>query len=102
MTKTYRVVLHLDEGYRATTTLVNVRNLLEDLGVDAVEEVKVVVYADGVYALRTGDRHEGAVRFALCRGGLETHGLVPDDFRGAGFELVSSGVAELVRLQAAG
>jgi intracellular sulfur oxidation DsrE/DsrF family protein len=107
----YRVVFHLDEPSkgRADQVFRNIENLLADLGDNNVE-VELVANGGGVKALvkDSDSRAEQidplaakGVRFAACAYSLRQLGIAREALLES-VEVVSSGVGELVKKQAAG
>ncbi|MCL5031151.1 MAG: DsrE family protein [Bacteroidetes bacterium] len=107
----YKVVFHLDEGVkaRADMVLINISNLIADLGEDNVT-IELVANSEGVTAfLKEPNWHiskiEGlmakGVRFVVCANSLRQAGLTKDSLM-AQIEVVPAGVSELVKKQAEG
>jgi len=107
----YRVVFHLDEGGKAKGELVfkNIENLIADLGEGNVE-VELVANAEGITSLLRSPNLHGelvqrlvakGVRFVACANALRQMGLEKKELLDP-VEIVSAGVAELVKRQAQG
>lgn len=105
-----KTVVHLLSGDEAeqATALAIARNLLED-ETDSIEDVAVVVQADGIRAIDADGEHgeqvrdliEDGVAFSACSNTLESKGLEASDLV-AGVETVPEGVVEVTRLQSDG
>jgi intracellular sulfur oxidation DsrE/DsrF family protein len=107
----YRVAFELTESAsgKVKAVLGNIQHLREQLA-PAKVEIELVAHSDGIMALyRAGNAEAKAirelarqgVRFAACETTMASRGLTADDLLEEA-ELVPSGVAELVRRQAAG
>ena len=107
----YRVVFHLDEPSkgRADQVFRNIENMLADLG-DNIVEVELVANGGGVKALVNDSDSRvdqidplaaKGVRFAACAHSLRQLGIAREALLES-VEVVSSGVGELVKKQAAG
>lgn len=105
-----QTVVHLLSGDEAEqdTALAIARNLLED-ETDSIEDVAVVVQADGIRVVDADGDHAGTVReliddgveFSACANTLEAHGLEESSLVD-GVETVPEGVVEVTRLQSDG
>ena len=109
--KTYRVVFHLDEPSRGRADQVfkNIENLLADLGENSVD-VELVANGGGVKALVKGPDSRAdqvdqlaakGVRFVACANSLSMLGIAKESLLES-VDVVSAGVAELVKKQAEG
>ncbi|WP_114578338.1 DsrE family protein [Saliphagus sp. LR7] len=105
-----KTVLHLLSGDETEqeTTLAIARNLLED-ETGSIDDVAVVVQADGVDAITTGVETEDQVQalleddvsFKACRNTLDMMDLEEADLID-GIETVPEGAVEVTRLQTDG
>lgn len=102
----YRVVFQVSEAdpHVHETTLRNVRNTAVDLGPDA--EIALVAHGPGIRLL-TGETGfgdqisgllEGRIQVLGCRNTLDRL-QIPDDQVLPGVEIVTAGIAEIVRRQ---
>jgi uncharacterized protein len=109
--KKYKVIFHIDEPSKGRTVqvLMNITNLLDDLG-DGNVEVELLANGGGVRALlkETDDQAEqvGAlskrgVRFVACQNSLDHLNMQRADLLDLA-EVVPAGVSELVRKQTEG
>jgi intracellular sulfur oxidation DsrE/DsrF family protein len=109
--KRYRVIFHIDEPSkgRADQVLMNITNLLDDLGQDVVE-VELLANGGGVRAMAR--ESEGSARqvevlaqrgvhFVACQHSLEHLSMQREDLLDL-VDVVPAGVSELVTKQAAG
>lgn len=102
-----QTVFHLITGDpdQQQTALTLAENLAEDDSID-VDDIVVVLQADGIEPVRAGGSDEDRVRslqekgiaFSACGNTLELKGMERSDLVG-GVDVVPSGVAELTRLQ---
>ena len=104
----YRVVFHVDDESKAGLALVNIENLLADLGEENVE-VELVANYKGVLMYDKEFKHrdkilklkEKGVTFIACAHSIEALGIPREkilDF----VKVVPSGVGEIVKRQAEG
>jgi intracellular sulfur oxidation DsrE/DsrF family protein len=109
--KRYRVIFHIDEPSkgRADQVLMNITNLLDDLGQDEVE-VELLANGGGVRAVAKGSEGaagqievlaERGVHFVACQHSLEHLGMQREDLLDL-VDVVPAGVSELVTKQAEG
>ncbi len=107
----YKVIFHLDEPSkgRADQVMMNITNLLNDLG-DGNVEVELLANGGGVRALARGPEGQAdqvellakrRVRFVACQHSLEHLNLSREDLLDL-VEVVPAGVSELVKIQAEG
>ena len=107
----YKAIFHLDEPSkgRADQVLMNINNLLNDLG-DRNVEVELLANGGGVRALTKGpegqvDQMEllskRGVRFVACQNSLEHLNLSREDLLNM-VEVVTAGISELVKKQVEG
>jgi intracellular sulfur oxidation DsrE/DsrF family protein len=105
----HRVVFHIDEYNKGNLVLMNIENLLADIGERNVE-VELLANAEGIAVLfKTPDLHgeqvarlaARGVRFAACANTLRQMGLTKDVLFDH-VQIVPSGVGELVKKQTLG
>jgi hypothetical protein len=104
-----RAVIHVDleDEARLNEALANVRNLLDEIGDDAVESV-VVANGAVVKLLKRGRSesldgrveklHRRGVAFRVCGNALNFHEVGEDELQSV-WEVVPAGIAEIVRLE---
>lgn len=105
-----QTVIHLisGDGGEQETALAIARNLLEDES-GSIDDVAVVVQADGVQAIEAGQKNHDQVRellddgvsFKACSNTLDTMDLTESDLV-EGVETVPEGAVEITRLEADG
>lgn len=104
----YKVVFHIDEEDKAGLVLHNINNLIIDIGEDNLE-IELVANGDAVKLLVKGIEFEPMfkelakkrVRFCACANALRNFGIQKDEL--IDFVIVvSAGVGEIVKKQAAG
>jgi intracellular sulfur oxidation DsrE/DsrF family protein len=109
--KRYRVIFHIDEPSkgRAGQVLINITNLLDDLGQDVVE-VELLANGGGVRAMARGSESaaeqvevlaQRGVHFVACQHSLEHLSMQREDLLDL-VDVVPAGVSELVTKQAEG
>jgi uncharacterized protein len=107
----YKVVFHLDEPSkgRSDQVLMNITNLLDDLG-DGNVDVELLANGGGVRALakesdgqveQVASLAQRGVRFVACAHSLEHLNMQPNELLNL-VEIVPAGVSELVKKQAEG
>src|SRR5512146_1339896 len=107
----YKVIFHIDEPSkgRADQVMMNITNLLNDLG-DGNVEVELLANGGGVRALVKGPEGQAeevealtkrGVRFVACEHSLEHLNMQRRDLLDS-VTVVSAGVSELVKKQAEG
>jgi intracellular sulfur oxidation DsrE/DsrF family protein len=109
--KKYRVIFHIDEPSkgRANQVLMNITNLLDDLGQDVVE-VELLANGGGVRAMARGSESaagqvevlaQRGVHFVACQHSLEHLSMQREELLDL-VDVVPAGVSELVTKQAEG
>ena len=106
----YRVLIHFDEAdeKKQASVLRNVRNVLEDLGVDQTQ-VELVAHGPGLdifldqstVADGVAELQARGVIMAACRNTLRERNIAQERLL-PGVQIVSSGIGELVRRQQEG
>lgn len=105
----YRVVFHLDEQVKATLVLNNIINLITDIGEENLD-IEMVANGDAVKVLVRGTNEFGAmlkelvekrVIICACANAIRNLGIHKDELLDF-VSIVSSGVGEIVKKQAAG
>ncbi len=107
----YKVIFHIDEPSkgRAEQVLMNITNLLDDLG-DGSVDVELLANGGGVRALAKASEipagtvealAQRGVRFVACAHSLDHFNMQPADLL-EGVQVVPAGVSELVKKQAEG
>lgn len=103
-----KVVFHLDEEDKASLVLHNISNLIKDIGEENLE-IEMVVNSDTVKLLIKGIEFEPMfeelvkkqVKFCACANSMRNLGIQKDELLNF-VTVVSSGVGEIVKKQAAG
>lgn len=107
--KKYRVIFHIDEPNKGYLVLMNIENLIADLGESNVE-VELLANAEGIAVLfESPNIHSEqverlaamGVRFATCANTLRQKGLTKEVLFDH-VQIVPSGVGELVKKQTLG
>ncbi len=107
----YKVIFHIDEPSkgRADQVMMNITNLLNDLG-DGNVEVELLANGGGVRSLTRGPEGQAdqvellakrGMRFVACQHSLEHLNLSREDLLDL-VEVVPAGIGELVKKQAEG
>jgi len=104
----YKVVFHIDEQVKAGLVLNNISNLITDIGEDNLE-IEMVANGDAVKLLVNGIEFEPMLKelvkkqvgFCACANSLRSLGLRKEELLDF-VEVVSAGVGEIVKKQAAG
>lgn len=104
----YKVVFHIDEQVKAGLVLNNISNLITDIGEDNLE-IEMVANGDAVKLLVNGIEFEPMLKelvkkqvgFCACANSLHSLGLRKEELLDF-VEVVSAGVGEIVKKQAAG
>ncbi|MDR3666554.1 MAG: DsrE family protein [Ignavibacteriaceae bacterium] len=105
----YKVVFHIDEQVKVGLTLHNISNLITDIGGDNLEietvansdAVQVLVRSNNEFGPMLKELAEKQVVFCACANAMRNLGIQKDEL----FDfvtVVSSGVGEIVKKQAAG
>lgn len=105
----YKVIFHIDELARAGLVLNNISNLLIDMGEDNLEiemvangdAVKMLVKSSNEYKLKLEELANKHVVFCACANSLRGFSLPTEELLSF-VEVVSAGVGEIVKKQAAG
>lgn len=105
----YKVVFHIDEQPKGALVLNNISNLIIDLGEENLE-IEMVANGDAVKVLGRNTTEYGSlikelaekhVVFCTCANSLRNFGIQKDELLDS-VTVVSAGVSELVKKQAAG
>ncbi|MDR3601973.1 MAG: DsrE family protein [Desulfosporosinus sp.] len=105
----YKVVFHIDEQDKAELLYHNISNLIKDIGGENLE-IEVVANSDAVKVfLRSTDKFEAMFKelaqkqvvFCACANAMRNLGIQKDELFDF-MTVVSAGVGELVKRQAAG
>jgi len=105
----YKVVFHIDEQLKAALVINNIGNLIADLGGENLEiemvangdAVKILAKSTAEYGQLLNELAEKQVVFCACANSLRNFKIQTDEL----FDfvtVVSAGVGELVKKQAAG
>ncbi|HZK55733.1 MAG TPA: DsrE family protein [Desulfosporosinus sp.] len=107
--KKYKVVFHIDEQLKAWLVINNIGNLITDLGAENLE-IEMVANADAVKILAKSTAEYGPllkelaekqVVFCACANSLRNFAIKTDELLDY-VTVVTAGVGELVKKQAAG
>lgn len=105
----YQVVVHIDEIGKGLLGLNNIENLLADLGKDNVnvelvanyEGIEILLKSPDTYVEQIKRLGKMGVKFAACSNTMRQRGITKEELVEY-FEIVPSGVGELVKKQAQG
>ena len=105
----YKVVFHIDEQPKGALVINNINNLITDLGGENLEiemlvngdAVKMLVRSTAEFGLQLKELAEKQVVFCACANSLRNFGIQKEELLDF-VTVVSAGVGELVKKQAAG
>ena len=104
----YKVIFHIDEKPKAELVFKNIKNLIADLGLENLE-VEMLANDEAVKLLLKDSEHKQALEelaaqrviFCACANSLRNFEIKEDQLLGF-VNIVSAGVGEIVKKQAAG